>query len=117
MTPGMSAAFRDRLTEGRAIRGFARFNDERPDDPLLEALFAFEYDHRHLPRRERAAAVRAKLGISETRYVVLLNRSLDNPRAMEMFPEQTDRLRTARDASRRRRELLTAAALRGELRK
>lgn len=69
-------------------------------DVPLAALLQFEETR----KGNRARAVRRRFGISEVRYVQLLNRALDNPEAERLAPELVTRLRAERAARRAIRE-------------
>lgn len=87
--------------------------DVSPFPPQVEvplaALLQFE---RTRPRTgSRARAVRQRFGISEVRYVQLLNRALDDPKAREIAPELITRLKAERQARRELRERACAGRI------
>lgn len=71
--------------------------------PSIEQLLAFASAHSDLSPLGTARRVRRELGISELRYVQLLNRAIDDPRAAALAPDLVDRLLERRTALRARR--------------
>lgn len=71
--------------------------------PTLEQLLAFASAHEDLTPLGAARRVRRELGISEVRYLQLLNRAIDDPRAAAIAPDLVDRLLERRAALRARR--------------
>lgn len=79
--------------------------------PDLELLLAFEREWLNRPQHTggKLVAMRARFGLSETRYYQLLNRAIETAEAAELDPVTVRVLRERRRSRSMRRWVTTSA--------